>query len=37
MKTSPSVSIVIPMFNEALNIEHALACAIEALEAHTGD
>jgi glycosyltransferase involved in cell wall biosynthesis len=25
------------MFNEELNIEHALACAVEALEAHTSD
>lgn len=35
MTKNPSVSVVIPMFNEELNIEHALACAIEALEAHT--
>ena len=34
---NPSVSVVIPMFNEELNIEHALACAIEALEAHVTD
>jgi glycosyltransferase involved in cell wall biosynthesis len=28
----PSVSLVIPMFNEEENIEHAIACAVEALE-----
>ena len=27
-----SVSLVIPMFNEELSIEHAIACAVEALE-----
>ncbi len=36
MKT-PSVSVVIPMFNEELNIEHAVGCIAEALEAHTND
>ena len=33
----PSVSLVIPMFNEELNIEHAFACAIEALERYVDD
>jgi len=28
----PSLSLVIPMFNEEENIEHAIACAVEALE-----
>ncbi|HKH47167.1 MAG TPA: glycosyltransferase family 2 protein [Thermoanaerobaculia bacterium] len=28
----PSVSLVIPMFNEEENIEHAIACAVEALD-----
>jgi len=37
MKTQPSVSLVIPMFNEELNIEHALACAIEALDRYSSD
>jgi len=37
MKTQPSVSLVIPMFNEELNIEHALACAIEALGRYSSD
>jgi glycosyltransferase involved in cell wall biosynthesis len=35
MKTSKppsSVSLVIPMFNEEESIEHAIACAVEALE-----
>jgi glycosyltransferase involved in cell wall biosynthesis len=32
-----SVSLVIPMFNEEANIEHAIAYAIEALQAHTDD
>ncbi|MFL6197693.1 MAG: glycosyltransferase family 2 protein, partial [Thermoanaerobaculia bacterium] len=33
MKTPlSSVSLVIPMFNEELSIEHAIACAVEALE-----
>jgi glycosyltransferase involved in cell wall biosynthesis len=33
----PSVSIVIPMFNEEENIEHAVACAAEALQRHAAD
>ena len=33
----PSVSVVIPMFNEEANIEHAIDYAIAALEAHTDD
>jgi glycosyltransferase involved in cell wall biosynthesis len=37
MQKQPSVSLVIPMFNEELNIEHALACAIEALDRYSGD
>lgn len=40
MKTSKppsSVSLVIPMFNEEESIEHAIACAVEALEAFGGD
>jgi glycosyltransferase involved in cell wall biosynthesis len=32
IEARPSVSLVIPMFNEEENIEHAVACAIEALE-----
>ncbi len=35
--TKPTVSLVIPMFNEELNIEHAISCAVEALEEHTRD
>src|SRR6185436_4257025 len=40
MKTSKapsSVSLVIPMFNEEESIEHAIACAVEALESFGGD
>src|SRR6185369_9941041 len=33
----PSVSFVIPMFNEELNIEHAIDAAVEALAKYTGD
>ncbi|HEX8169851.1 MAG TPA: glycosyltransferase family 2 protein [Thermoanaerobaculia bacterium] len=33
----PSVSLVIPMYNEELNITHAIAAAVEALERHAGD
>ena len=33
----PSVSLVIPMFNEEENIEHAIDCAVAALERHAGD
>ena len=32
IEARPSVSLVIPMFNEEENIEHAIACAAEALE-----
>jgi glycosyltransferase involved in cell wall biosynthesis len=32
-----SVSLVIPMFNEEENIEHAIACGVSALELHGGD
>ena len=34
---SPSVSLVIPMYNEELNIEHAVAAARRSLETHAGD
>lgn len=34
---SRSVSMVIPMFNEQENIEHALDCAVSALELYGGD
>ena len=37
MPPKPSVSLVIPMFNEEANIGHALAFAVEGLEAHTED
>ena len=33
----PSVSLVIPMFNEELNIEHAVEASRRALESHAGD
>jgi glycosyltransferase involved in cell wall biosynthesis len=33
----PSVSLVIPMYNEELNIEHALAAGTEALRKYTDD
>jgi glycosyltransferase involved in cell wall biosynthesis len=32
-----SVSLVIPMYNEELNIEHAVAAARRSLETHAGD
>ncbi len=32
MQEQPSVSLVIPMFNEEENIEHAVDCAVAALE-----
>jgi glycosyltransferase involved in cell wall biosynthesis len=32
----PTVSLVIPMYNEELNIEHAIAAAVDALERHAG-
>jgi len=37
MPKQPSLSLVIPMFNEEENIEHALACAIGALARHCGE
>src|SRR5688500_9817745 len=33
----PTISLVIPMFNEEMNIEHAIDCAVEALSAHSRD
>jgi glycosyltransferase involved in cell wall biosynthesis len=33
----PSVSLVIPMYNEELNIEHAVSTARNALDAHAGE
>ena len=33
----PTISIVIPMFNEEANIEHAIHYAVAALEEHAGD
>lgn len=36
MSTRPTVSLVIPMFNEEENIEHAIACAVDALGRHAG-
>jgi glycosyltransferase involved in cell wall biosynthesis len=32
----PSVSLVIPMYNEELNIEHAVASALESLQQYAG-
>ncbi|HEX3556757.1 MAG TPA: glycosyltransferase family 2 protein [Thermoanaerobaculia bacterium] len=37
MRARPSVSLVIPMFNEEENIEHAVDFAVDALERHAGD
>ena len=37
MQLRPSISLVIPMFNEEANIEHALLWAVDALERHAGD
>jgi glycosyltransferase involved in cell wall biosynthesis len=37
IEARPSVSLVIPMFNEEENIEHAIACAAEALESCSDD
>src|SRR5438034_8474734 len=37
MSVKPSVSLVIPMYNEELNIEHAIAAAVEALTKYTDD
>jgi|SRR5436190_13042901 len=36
MLNTTSVTIVVPMFNERENIEHALDCATRALERHAG-
>jgi glycosyltransferase involved in cell wall biosynthesis len=33
----PTISLVIPMFNEEANIEHALAYAVDALSQHSSD
>jgi glycosyltransferase involved in cell wall biosynthesis len=33
----PTVSLVIPMFNEELNIEHAVSAAVDSLTRHAGD
>lgn len=33
----PTVSLVVPMYNEELNIEHAVAAALEALERYASD
>lgn len=37
MAHRPSVSLVVPMFNEEENIEHALGCAVDALVRHAED
>src|SRR5262245_9461546 len=37
MQDRPSVSLVIPMFNEEENIAHALDCAAAALDRYCGD
>ena len=37
MTPRPSVSLVIPMYNEELNIEHAVASSRESLEKYAGD
>jgi glycosyltransferase involved in cell wall biosynthesis len=37
VKAKPSVSLVIPMFNEELNIEPAVAASIESLEKFAGE
>jgi glycosyltransferase involved in cell wall biosynthesis len=37
MTTRPSVSLVIPMYNEELNIEPAIAASLESLEKYTDD
>jgi glycosyltransferase involved in cell wall biosynthesis len=37
MIPAPSVSLVIPMYNEEASIEHAIWCAISALEAYSSD
>ncbi|HEV3485684.1 MAG TPA: glycosyltransferase family 2 protein [Vicinamibacterales bacterium] len=33
----PTVSLVIPMYNEELNIEHAIRAGVESLEKYAGD
>ena len=35
--TKPTISLVIPMFNEEANIDHAIAYAVDALEQHSRD
>ena len=35
--TRPSISLVIPMYNEELNIEHAVAAGVEALTKYSDD
>ena len=37
MPGKPSVSLVIPMYNEELNIEHAIAAAVESLTKYADD
>jgi len=37
MPPKPSISLVIPMFNEEANIEHALGFAVEGLETYSED
>ena len=37
MPGKPSVSFVIPMYNEELNIEHAIGAAVEALQKYADD
>src|SRR5207248_525288 len=37
MPGKPSVSLVIPMYNEELNIEHAIEAAVEALAKYASD
>lgn len=37
MQEQPSVSLVIPMFNEEENIEHAIDCAVAALDRYARD
>jgi glycosyltransferase involved in cell wall biosynthesis len=34
MRDKPTISLVIPMFNEEANIEHAIAYAVDALQVH---
>lgn len=37
MPLKPTISLVIPMFNEEANIEHAISYAVEALSQHARD